>query len=375
MSQQSPRWELSATPELGIAGEEPSVGSGEEAYSQHRLPSYDAAIAHQQYAATNVDYTTEEPKAVRRSERPVRRRVSNTYDYEDGDLYIDDAPAPRRRKARPRPHPRPTVSGTAMSYRQAARSAPANGIESLIQASVLADGDGDADADQPARATEDAAVAGMLSISERYAAPTTTFGLPTPAPSVESTPAIVSDLESTPSSSKRSRKPLAAVSSADEDFGDDDEDVIKEVHRDEEYVYPSLELSSDEEEEWSSPRRPRHSRNRNEAKSKSEKDECWSPRARVGRVTPRNRGPARAGVRRECVRAALHHAALHPPHPPPPHPPPIQNAKRAVIAAKSKRPPPPVQTTPNNKNSRLKKGMKTAKQRLGKILKIHKMIY
>jgi hypothetical protein len=38
----------------------------------------------------------------------------------------------------------------------------------------------------------------------------------------------------TPSSSKRTRKPAAAASSAEEDFGEE-EDVIKEVHRDEEY--------------------------------------------------------------------------------------------------------------------------------------------
>lgn len=34
---------------------------------------------------------------VRRSERAVRRRMSNTYEYEDGDLYVDE-PAPARRR-------------------------------------------------------------------------------------------------------------------------------------------------------------------------------------------------------------------------------------------------------------------------------------
>ncbi|XP_073958538.1 uncharacterized protein [Choristoneura fumiferana] len=94
-------------------------------------------------------------------------------------------------------------------------------------------------------------------------------------------------------------------------------------------------------------------------------------RARAGgRLVPRLRGPARAGGARECVarratrsRAPHEHAHAH-----------AQNAKRAVLATKSRRPPPPAHNTPNNKNSRLKKGMKTAKQRLGKILKIHKMI-
>ncbi|KPJ17889.1 hypothetical protein RR48_04030 [Papilio machaon] len=57
----------------------------------------------------------------------------------------------------------------------------------------------------------------------------------------------------------------------------------------------------------------------------------------------------------------------------------LLNAKRAVLASKSKRPPPSagVQPPANKKcaDIRLKKGMKTAKQRLGKILKLHKMIY
>ncbi|XP_013148979.1 PREDICTED: lysine-specific demethylase phf2-like isoform X3 [Papilio polytes] len=341
------------------------------------LPSYDAAIAHH-YAATT--YVTEAPKtevpatdtpSVRRSERAVRRRISSTYDYEDGDLFIDDAPAPRRRKP-PAKHRQPPHAQAVSSsgYRGGgggggARPAPANGIESLIQASVLAE--------EPAHATEDAAVAGMLSISERYAAPARTFGLASDSPhaAAPAAPAApASRLDSMPvAGSKRVRKPTAV--STEEEFPDE-EDVIKEVHRDEEYVYPSLEMSSDEEEEWSCARR-RHSRSRNDSKTRTDKDEAWSPRARVGRVAPRSRGPARPAVRRECVRAALLAAAHRHPHN---HPPP-QNAKRAVLACKSRRPPAPAQPPAKTKAAdiRLKKGMKTAKQRLGKILKLHKMIY
>ncbi|CAG5020368.1 unnamed protein product [Parnassius apollo] len=354
-----------------------------ESYHQP-LPSYDAAVA-QQYAATT--YVPETPKpevntpstgtpSVRRSERAVRRRVSSTYDYEDGDLFIDDTPTPRRRKAPPKHRPSSSTlaasnSSSSSNYRQS-RPAPANGIESLIQASVLAE------EEQPVNATEDAAVAGMLSISEQYAAPSRTFGLAADSQRAPTT----SRHETTTSNGKRARKSTAAVSSAEEDYADE-EDVIKEVHRDEEYVYPSLEMSSDDDEEWTSSRRRRNSRNRNDGKTKSDKDEAWSPRARVGRVAPRLRGPPRPAVRRECVRAALHaaaHAHAHPPQAAHPHPhPPVQNAKRAVLATKSTRPPPPVHNTPNNKSKcadiRLKKGMKTAKQRLGKILKLHKMIY
>ncbi|XP_061724570.1 lysine-specific demethylase phf2-like isoform X1 [Cydia pomonella] len=325
----------------------------------HALPSYDAAIA-QQYPTNNYQVIEEQkpaaPAPVRRSERPARRRVSATYDYEDGDLFLDDAPAPRRRRQRPKPY-----SQQSNSYRAPAVAPPrpANGIESLIQASVLAE------EDPPDHTTEDAAVAveGMLSISERYEAPPRTFGLASDEPEAPT------ESSASARGNKRVRKPAPRVEDPL-----DDEDVIKEVHRDEEYVYPSLEMSSDEDEDWSSSRRRRNSRNRVDSRSKGDKDESWSPRARLGRLVPRLRGPARAGVRRECVRAALH-AAAHQPAPAPAPPRREQNAKRAVLATKSRRPPPPVHNTPNNKNSRLKKGMKTAKQRLGKILKIHKMIY
>ncbi|CAG4981083.1 unnamed protein product [Colias eurytheme] len=342
------------------------------AHAHNQLPSYDAAIAHQ-YSTSN--YVIEEQKQpettpatpVRRSERAVRRRMSNTYEYEDGDLYVDEPAPARRRPAKHRHnHRQHAASNSAGAYRS--RPAPANGIESLIQASVLAE------EEQPVTETEDAAVAGMLSISERYEAqaPARTFSISenNVEPTERTQP--TSRLESTPSSSKRARK--AAPNSADEDF-DDEEDVIKEVHRDEEYVYPSLEMSSDEDDEWTSSRRRRNSKNRNDNKAKSEKDESWSPRARLGRLVPRLRGPARSAVRRECVRAALHAAAAGRPHAAEPPSVLCANPKRAVLATKSRRPPPPVHNPANSKNIRLKKGMKTAKQRLGKILKIHKMIY
>ncbi|GBP04897.1 Lysine-specific demethylase phf2 [Eumeta japonica] len=329
--------------------------------SYHELPSYDTAIA-QQYGATGYviedqkTKTSDPPTPVRRSERPVRRRVSPTYDYEDGDLYIDEAPAPaRRRRSAPSKHkqykqtPMPSVTPvTPNNYRHpVSRPAPANGIESLIQASVLAE--------EPAHSTEDAAVAGMLSISERYSATQQTinqrtFGLASSNTQSESN--TTREESNTNSPSKRSRK--RTVPSSPEDHIDDEEDVIKEVHRDEEYVYPSLEMSSDEDDDWPpATRRTRSNRHqRNDTKSKSDRDESWSPRARLGRLVPRLRGPARAGVRRECVRAALQAAASTPPTPAaPPHVrhADLQNAKRAVLATKSRRPPPPAHPAPLNK--------------------------
>ncbi|XP_050357014.1 lysine-specific demethylase phf2-like isoform X2 [Nymphalis io] len=374
---------LAPAPPAHTSPPAPSYSGGTFAHTQ--LPSYDAAVAHQYQ--TNYPAPAPAARGVRRSERPARRRVSSTYEYEDAELDADadaDEPPPARRRPRARPQRAAASNGNSAAYRQAAR-APANGIESLIQASELAE------EEQPDNETEDAAVAGMLSISEqRYEAPVRTFGLaietppkPTDTSRVESSECSGSGTGAgtgvgtgTGSGSGTGSTSRARARKADADDDYDEEDVIKEVHRDEEYVYPSLEMSSDEDEEWTS--RKRTSRSRTDSKSKTDKDESWSPRARLGRVVPRLRGPARSSVRRECVRAALHaaahraHHAHHAPHPPERHP---QSAKRAVLATKSKRPPPPAHPVSSNKNIRLKKGMKTAKQRLGKILKIHKMIY
>ncbi|XP_061380262.1 histone lysine demethylase PHF8-like isoform X1 [Danaus plexippus] len=316
-------------------------------YTETQLPSYDAAIAHQ-YQNNYVIEEKPPPKpevSVRRSERPVRRRVSSSYSYDD-DLYIDDTPPPRRKPPRQKHNKNNATNG---SYRAPSRPAPTNGIESLIQASVLAE------EEAPVNETEDAAVAGMLSISERYEPPAT-FGI-----AVDTSEQRNSSV-TTSTGRARVRKSITAVETMDE-F--DEEDVIKEVHRDEEYVYPSLEMSSDDEEDWSA-RRKKAARVRQDSRGRSDKDDSWCPRGRLPRTPVRPR-PTRTAVKRECVRAALHAASVRTTDRRP------ESAKRAVLATKSRRPPAPVATP--NKNSRLKKGMKTAKQRLGKILKIHKMIY
>ncbi|OWR48267.1 JmjC domain-containing histone demethylation protein 1D [Danaus plexippus plexippus] len=288
-------------------------------YTETQLPSYDAAIAHQ-YQNNYVIEEKPPPKpevSVRRSERPVRRRVSSSYSYDD-DLYIDDTPPPRRKPPRQKHNKNNATNG---SYRAPSRPAPTNGIESLIQASVLAE------EEAPVNETEDAAVAGMLSISERYEPPAT-FGI-----AVDTSEQRNSVTTST--GRARVRKSITAVETMDE-F--DEEDVIKEVHRDEEYVYPSLEMSSDDEEDWSA-RRKKAARVRQDSRGRSDKDDSWCPRGRLPRTPVRPR-PTRTAVKRECVRAALHAASVRTTDRRP------ESAKRAVLATKSRRPPAPV-ATPN----------------------------
>ncbi|XP_043676128.1 histone lysine demethylase PHF8-like isoform X1 [Vespula pensylvanica] len=189
---------------------------------------------------------------------------------------------------------------------------------------------------------------------------------------------------------------------------DDDDQLIEnidKVHQDDDFIYPALDASDDEDYIF-------------KPKAKSQIDEAWNPKARVGPLLPKTNRPAREGVRKTSVEKGLEAAA----------------AKRAKQAGEyldndmdkitkkklntTKRTynkkkqkdtsvtsgPTPIVSTENivktstaygsilTSPNRLKdvkaklaapvpierkprKGMKTAKQRLGKILKLHKMMH
>ncbi|XP_043676131.1 histone lysine demethylase PHF8-like isoform X4 [Vespula pensylvanica] len=173
---------------------------------------------------------------------------------------------------------------------------------------------------------------------------------------------------------------------------DDDDQLIEnidKVHQDDDFIYPALDASDDEDYIF-------------KPKAKSQIDEAWNPKARVGPLLPKTNRPAREGVRKTSVEKGLEAAA----------------AKRAKQANTTKRTynkkkqkdtsvtsgPTPIVSTENivktstaygsilTSPNRLKdvkaklaapvpierkprKGMKTAKQRLGKILKLHKMMH
>ncbi|XP_050314643.1 histone lysine demethylase PHF8-like isoform X2 [Anthonomus grandis grandis] len=224
-----------------------------------------------------------------------------------------------------------------------------NGIESLLQASLSVPGSSHGSTSP----STSEAIAGMLSISNW-----------------------------SPASKSRSRYPQ---------FSEED---VTNVHQDEDYIYPSLDNSDDEEMHIFKPR------------GRSKTDEAWNPKARVGPLLPKMNRPAREGTKKQAVEKVLEAAAakrtgdgtvknslaaakrqyrrkkLKPkaepsalagtmllpstgtltspiikPAPPPPPPP------ATVVSSTSAAAPKP------------RKGMKTVKQRLGKILKIHKMIH
>lgn len=152
----------------------------------------------------------------------------------------------------------------------------------------------------------------------------------------------------------------------------DEEEAMGKVHQDEDYIYPAIDTSDDEDITF----KPRGKRNM---------DEAWSPKARVGPLLPKTDRPSREGTKKQSVEKVLEAAA----------------AKRAVVPVSeipAKRPynkkkvkysptlpqqptstVSPLAMLPSARNGDIqkyrkpKKGMATVKQRLGKILKIHRL--
>ncbi|XP_035721387.1 histone lysine demethylase PHF8-like isoform X2 [Vespa mandarinia] len=208
--------------------------------------------------------------------------------------------------------------------------------------------------------------------------------------------------------SSNSTKPTKIEKTQRNNANDDDDQLIEnidKVHQDDDFIYPALDASDDEDYIF-------------KPKAKSQIDEAWNPKARVGPLLPKTNRPAREGVRKTSVEKGLEAAA----------------AKRAKQAGEyldndmdkiTKKKLNTTKRTYNKKKqkdtsvtsgptsvipmenivktssgygsiltspNRLKdvkaklaapvpierkprKGMKTAKQRLGKILKLHKMMH
>ncbi|KAL3853526.1 hypothetical protein ACJMK2_017061 [Sinanodonta woodiana] len=165
---------------------------------------------------------------------------------------------------------------------------------------------------------------------------------------------------------------------------EDEEEHLSKCYQDDEFVYPTLEMSDDEAEQLF------------KGRGKHDKDESWNPKARVNISVPLGERPHREGARRESIENSLAASAAK-----------LANAPKAKRIYKKKlklekdqnfEPQPGTSkssclsptysasafrpglksfssSTPESptKTKKPKKGQATAKQRLGKILKIHKM--
>ncbi|XP_049527858.1 histone lysine demethylase PHF8 isoform X2 [Dermacentor silvarum] len=155
-----------------------------------------------------------------------------------------------------------------------------------------------------------------------------------------------------------------------------EESLLKECHADDDYVYPGLEASDDELRVF----KPR---------GRSKRDEAWNPKAKLAPNCPKPPRPTREGTQKKSVKRTIEDTASKLANKPPP--------KRSYHRKKAQAPPkakekdmeefeagPSTSSAVSKKPSlppdafrlkKPKKGFATAKQRLGKILKIHKMIY
>ncbi|XP_014478658.1 PREDICTED: lysine-specific demethylase 7A-like isoform X2 [Dinoponera quadriceps] len=334
---------------------------------------------------------------------PLIWKQTSVYDFHDGSnesdygrFTIDES---QKRKRTPRANPSKQFKHDYDGNVDILNDTPKNGIEELLKASVYTLGNGTQRIDvapstipqynQPmppptgASPSTREAIAGMLSFSEQ----------------------CYSTTSSDPAKSLRSAK-----TQRDNTDDDDDQSIenIDKVHQDDDFIYPALDASDDEEFIF-------------KPKAKSQIDEAWNPKARVGPLLPKTNRPAREGVKKTSVEKGLEAAAAKRAKQSDEY---LDNdmdkitkkklgtSKRTYNKRKQKDPAVStvgggttstapsenvikssigcgsILTSPNRLRDvkaklaapvpverKPKKGMKTAKQRLGKILKIHKMIH
>ncbi|XP_062610081.1 lysine-specific demethylase PHF2-like isoform X4 [Saccostrea cucullata] len=160
----------------------------------------------------------------------------------------------------------------------------------------------------------------------------------------------------------------------------EEEAKLEQCYKDEEFIYPGLDLSDDEMEQVRD--------------SKGSRDDNWNPKARVHVSAVKGERPHREGVKKEAVEQVLAAAAAKPAPPKPKKPrkrlksesfseSDASNTPGTALSSSAPgsafRPnlvkPVTTQGEPTSpvKAKKPKKGLATAKQRLGKILKINKL--
>ncbi|CAG5128861.1 unnamed protein product, partial [Candidula unifasciata] len=172
---------------------------------------------------------------------------------------------------------------------------------------------------------------------------------------------------------------------------DEEEELMADCYRDSEFVYPSFELSDEEEESIY------------KARKKAEKDDNWNPKARIEPGSVKIDREHRVGVQKESLASTLATTAAKLAENPPverkflkksakpkvpekkefevqPLPGPSGVLDEPVNAFRPgiKRPVDPcagVSSQSPPKSKKPKKGLATTKQRLGKLLKIKKMVF
>ncbi|XP_015594348.1 lysine-specific demethylase phf2 isoform X2 [Cephus cinctus] len=371
--------------------------------------------------------------------RELTWKQSSVYDFHDGSnesdygvFTIDEAP--KRKKSsrsssqkRCRRNYQPAAGSTDDADVQS--EIPKNGIEELLKASAYTLSSATVANQRLDATTRSSAILSTMSQFGQPVPPPTGSGRASPS-TREAIAGMLSFSEQCYSTTSASPVKLKKFEKEDkklQDNNDDDDDDhlienIDKVHQDDDFIYPALDASDDEEYIF----KPR---------GKRRIDEAWNPRARVGPLLPKTNRPAREGVKKTSVEKGLEAAAAKRAKQPQTSTKRTYNKRRQKGSVmRSEAPPIPadggnikmkatsdgimnmglglgleldvganlptdgvgidiggygsILTSPNRLKDvkaklaapvpverKPKKGMKTAKQRLGKILKLHKMMH
>ncbi|KAG7207012.1 hypothetical protein KM043_000902 [Ampulex compressa] len=311
-------------------------------------------------------------------------KQTSVYDFHDGSnesdygkFTIDESP---KRKRTSRSNAQKRLKRDYDGDIDVLSDTPKNGIEELLKASAYTLGNGTQRLDITPTA--------IPQYSQPMPPPT---GSGRASPSTrEAIAGMLSFSEQCYSTTNNSTKTAKSVKVQHDDDDDQSIENIDKVHQDDDFIYPALDASDDEEYIF-------------KPKAKSQIDEAWNPKARVGPLLPKTNRPAREGVKKTSVEKGLEAAAAKRAKQ-------SSATKRTYNKRKSKELPMTstgstsaasseniiktntsygsILTSPNRLKDvkaklaapvpverKPKKGMKTAKQRLGKILKLHKMMH
>ncbi|XP_049805961.1 lysine-specific demethylase phf2-like isoform X2 [Schistocerca nitens] len=189
------------------------------------------------------------------NDSPLRMRLSNMYKNAEG--------------GQPEDAVTPSSTTDEDSF-----ETPKNGIEELLKASGYADEPQDRsarsvdiDSGRASPSTREA-IAGMLSISGSFL--------------------------NEAGSSKADLAPR--LQGKNSQLDEEGLEAMGKVHQDEDYIYPAIDTSDDEDNTFKS-------------RGKRNMDESWSPRARLGPLLPKTDRPLREGTKKQCVEKVLEAAA------------------------------------------------------------------
>ncbi|KAL7294860.1 hypothetical protein TKK_0011785 [Trichogramma kaykai] len=225
------------------------------------------------------------------------QQTTSVYDFHDGSnesdyggFTIDEAPKRKRAKAA---DTNPKRLKKLDPVVETATTAPKNGIEELLKASIYTQGTGTNPRLEQVLPSNIA--------SSAQSAPATTGASPSTRDAIAGMLSFTAQCYSTTSHTSPVKSGrVIKKKEIEEEVVQIDDDLIEnidKVHQDDDFIYPALDVSDDDDEFGF------------KNKGKKEEDESWNPKARVGPLLPKTNRPAREGAKKTSVEKGLEAAA------------------------------------------------------------------